>query len=134
MKAFIADLIVVLHFGIVSFCVGGELAILAGAICKWKWIRNLAFRITHLCMILLVAGEAVLGITCPLTDWEYDLRVAAGQSSERNLSFVARLVRKIIFYDFPPWVFTTLYIGFGLVVLLTFLFIRPRRTRKDLHG
>jgi hypothetical protein len=128
--AFLADLIVFAHFLIVSFCVLGELAILLGAALRWKWIRNAAFRIVHLCAVLFVALEAIFGITCPLTVWEYRLRGAAGQRYESDLSFLARIVRKIIFYDFPPWVFTALYIGFGALIILTFIFIRPELKRR----
>jgi len=130
MDAFLADVIVVIHFGIVSFSVVGELAILVGTFFKWEWIRNLAFRLVHLLLILYVAGEAIFGVTCPLTEWEYRLRLAAGQQYNQNLSFVARLVRSIIFYDFPPWVFTALYVGFGIVVLLTWIFIKPMRKQR----
>ncbi|MGO8694721.1 MAG: DUF2784 domain-containing protein [Rectinemataceae bacterium] len=129
MYAFLADVIVVVHFGIVSFCVAGELAILAGAFFKWSWVRNMIFRVVHLGLVLYVAGESIFGVTCPLTDWENRLRMAAGQRYDQNLSFVARIVRSIIFYDFPAWVFTTLYIGFGIVVLLTWIFIGPLRTK-----
>jgi hypothetical protein len=134
MDAFLADVILVVHSAIVAFCVGGELAILAGAVFKWKWIRNLPFRIAHLAMVLYVALEAILGISCPLTVWEYDLRAAAGQADLQNLSFVAQIIRKIIFYDFPPWVFTALYTGFGLLILLTFIFIRPGRKPRTAAG
>jgi len=127
MAAFLADAIVALHLCIVSFCVVGELAILAGAIFKWRWIRNPAFRLAHLGLVLYVAGESILGVTCPLTEWEYRLRMAAGQGREQNISFVGRLIRSLIFYDFPPAFFTALYVGFGLLVLATCVFVRPRR-------
>jgi hypothetical protein len=52
MAAFLADVIVFVHFCIVSFCVAGEVAILIGAALKWVWIRNLTFRIIHLSLIL----------------------------------------------------------------------------------
>ncbi len=127
MAAFLADLIVLVHFLIVSFCVLGELAILLGAALRWKWIRDLAFRIVHLCTVLFVAAESIFGMTCPLTEWEYRLRSAAGQKYDSDMSFLARIVRKIIFYDFPHWVFTALYVGFGALILLTFILIRPAR-------
>jgi hypothetical protein len=127
MAAFLADAIVTLHLCIVSFCVVGELAILAGALFRWRWIRNLAFRLAHLGLVLYVAGESILGITCPLTDWEYHLRLAAGQRGEQNISFVGRLIRGLIFYDFPPAFFTAMYVGFGALVLATCVFVRPRR-------
>lgn len=130
-SASLADLIVVVHLCIVSFCVLGEVAILVGAAARWGWVRDLRFRIAHLGVVLYVAGEAILGVTCPLTQWEYDLRMAAGQLYDRDLSFVARLVRRIIFYDFPPWVFTALYVGFGVLVLLTLILLPPRKKLKS---
>ena len=127
MSAFLADIIVVVHFGIVMFCIAGEMMILVGAASGWRWIRNLTFRLLHLGMVLFVAAEALLGIICPLTEWEYDLRLSAGQEYEEGMSFVARIIRKIIFYEFPAWVFTALYVGFGLLVLLTLILVRPHR-------
>ncbi len=131
MEAALADVLVIIHFFIVAFCVLGELAILLGAALKWSWIRKLPFRIAHLSAVLYVAGQAILGISCPLTEWEYALRHAAGQRYEEDLSFVARIVRSVIFYDFPPWFFTALYVGFGAAVLLTFIIIKPVRTKKS---
>jgi len=125
--AFLADAVVVVHFCYVAFTVGGELVILLGGALKWAWVRNLVFRIVHLAAVVLVAAEAMAGASCPLTVWEYRLRILAGQSVEQQISFVARLVRSIIFYDFPAWVFLVMYIGFALLVCLTFIFIRPRR-------
>jgi hypothetical protein len=128
--AFLADLIVLVHFLFVSFCVLGELAILLGAALRWKWIRDMVFRIAHLCTVLFVAAESIFGMICPLTEWEYRLRAAAGQHYDSDMSFLARIVRKIIFYDFPPAFFTALYIGFGALILATFFLIRPTRKPK----
>jgi len=125
--ALLADLILVLHFCYVTFTVGGELIILLGAGLRWGWVRNLAFRIGHLAAVVLVAGEALAGASCPLTVWEYRLRLLAGQQVEAQMSFVARIVRSIIFYDFPAWVFLAAYVGFAAAVALTFVFIPPRR-------
>ncbi|MBN2049015.1 MAG: DUF2784 domain-containing protein [Spirochaetales bacterium] len=125
--AFLADLVVFFHFLYVSFAVGGELVILLGWIFRWSWVRNMAFRVTHLCAVVLVAVEALSGILCPLTEWEYNLRMKAGQRVDADMTFVARLIRKIIFYDFPPWVFTVMYVGFAALVVMTFLLVRPRR-------
>jgi hypothetical protein len=123
MAALLADAVVVLHFAYVSFAVGGEILILAGGLLGWRWVRNLPLRLTHLAAVVLVAVEALLGVVCPLTDWEFRLRELAGQQVERQLSFVARLVRAIIFYNFPSWVFTVAVAG-------SFLMIPPRRLRR----
>lgn len=130
--AFLADLIVVLHFCYVTFTVGGELIILLGGIVKWAWVRNLPFRIAHLASVVLVAVEALAGASCPLTVWEYKLRLLAGQRAEAQISFVARLVRSIIFYDFPAWVFLAAYVGFAAAVVLTFILLPPRAKAKKI--
>ncbi len=127
MYAFLADLIVIIHFCYVTFTVGSELAVLLGGALRWRWVRNLPFRITHLAAVVLVAVEALAGAACPLTVWEYQLRELAGQRVEQQISFVARLVRSIIFYDFPPWVFVAVYVAFAALVAATFFVVRPVR-------
>jgi len=126
----IADIIVILHLFYVGFTVGGELAILLGGLLRWGWVRNFAFRVVHLASVLLVAVEALAGALCPLTIWEYRLRELAGQQVERQISFFARLVRRIIFYDFPSWVFLCLYVGFAAMVGLTFYLLPPHRDKN----
>jgi hypothetical protein len=127
--ALLADIIVLFHFCYVGFTVGGELVILLGGLLRWKWVRNLAFRVVHVAAVALVAAEALGGAACPLTTWEYRLRGAAGQHAEQQISFIARLVRSIIFYDLPAWVFLAAYVGFALLVGATF-FIVPVKTRR----
>ena len=128
---FAADAIVVFHFGYVLFAVGGELVVLLGWLLRWRWIRNLAFRIVHLASVVVVAVEALIKVLCPLTDWEYRLRLLAGQTVEEEIPFMARLVRRIIFYDFPAWVFTLTYILFALLVAATFLLVPPRKKPRS---
>ncbi|HUX14537.1 MAG TPA: DUF2784 domain-containing protein [Spirochaetia bacterium] len=124
-----ADLIVTVHLLYVGFTVGGEILILPGGILRWKWVHNLPFRIAHLAAMALVAVEALAGVSCPLTVWEYALRQRAGQHVDSQISFVGRLIREIIFYNFPPWFFTILYVGFTLLVGLTLLLVPPRSKR-----
>jgi len=121
----IADLIVSIHFGYVIIVVGGLFVILLGGALRWRFIRNFWFRAIHLTMILIVVFESIFGISCPLTDWEYELRVAAGQQNAVSESFVARLIQQLIFYNFPPIVFTIGYILFGIGVLASWWLIPP---------
>jgi hypothetical protein len=125
--ALLADIIVVVHACYVGFTLGGGILILLGGPLHWRWVRNLPFRIVHLASVALVVGEALAGAQCPLTTWEYQLRVMAGQRVEAQISFIARLVRSIIFYSFPAWVFLVAYVGFALIVGLSFLLVPPRR-------
>jgi len=115
--ALLADIIVIIHFGYVSFVVFGLLIILLGGVLRWRCIRNFWFRAVHLTTILIVVFESLIGMMCPLTVWEYDLRIAAGQQNVSDVSFVARLVHQLMFFEFPPIVFTVGYCLFGLAVL-----------------
>jgi len=123
--AVLADLIVVIHFGYVMFVVFGLLVILTGGVLRWRFIRNFWFRAIHMTMILIVVVEAMLGIPCPLTEWEYDLRLAAGQQNISSETFVARLIHPIMFFNFPPIVFTIAYCLFGLAVLASWWLYPP---------
>jgi hypothetical protein len=127
---FAADFIVLFHLCYVLFAVGGELLIVFGWLFRWTWVRNFTFRIVHLLAVVVVAVEALVGVLCPLTEWEYRFRLLAGQRIEEEIPFIARLVRRLIFYDFPAWVFTLTYILFALIVAASLFFVRPRRKSR----
>jgi hypothetical protein len=124
-RSLIADLIVTIHLGYVIFVVLGLLVILLGGVFRWRFIRNFWFRVVHLAMIVTVVFEAIFGISCPLTVWEYKLRVAAGQKDAVDESFIARLIHQMIFFDFPPIVFTIGYCLFGIAVIASWWLIPP---------
>jgi hypothetical protein len=75
MYSHLADVIVVIHAAYVGYVIVGVVLILLGLLYRWNWIRNPWFRWSHFAMIGVVAAEAVLGIMCPLTRWENQLRV-----------------------------------------------------------
>jgi hypothetical protein len=124
--ALLADTILVIHVAYVAYVVGGAGALILGMIGKTSWVRNPWFRYTHLAAIGVVAIQALLSVPCILTVWEYNLRVAAGQSIS-ELPFVPRLLRALIFFEAPAAFFTTLYVVFGLAVLLALVLLPPRR-------
>lgn len=126
----LADLIVVVHAAYVSFVVFGLVAIVAGLVFRWGWVRNFWFRVVHLGMIGVVVAEALAGIPCPLTVWESNLRRRAGDVTYHG-DFIGYWAHRLIFFDAPPWVFTVVYVVFGAAVLLTFLLGPPRRTGRS---
>ncbi|QDU65684.1 DUF2784 domain-containing protein [Engelhardtia mirabilis] len=130
MRVLLADLIVVAHLAYVLFVVVGLGLILVGWWRGWAWVRSPLFRLAHLAAIALVAAEAVAGVTCPLTIWEYDLRVAAGQAPE-EIGFVARIARDVLFFDVPEEAFRPWYVGFLGLVVLTLFCVRPTRRWKE---
>jgi len=121
----IADLVLVLHFSIAGFIVGGLVLVWIGALAHWGWVRNRWFRYLHLAAIAVVAAEALLGIACPLTLWEDLLRGGA-----RPDSFVGRWVARLLYYDAPDWLFTTLYAAWAAATLLTLRCVPPAPPRR----
>jgi len=108
------------------FVVGGLALIWTGAAAGWQWVRNFWFRVAHLAAIAFVAAEALASIWCPLTVWEAALRGARADKS-----FVAQWIHRILYYDFPEWVFTTAYVLFALVVVATWRWVRPECVKNN---
>ena len=121
----LADVVVALHAVYVGFVVFGLIAILLGRAMGWRWIRNPYFRIAHLAAIGFVCLESIVGIDCPLTTLENTLRLGAGQNGYSG-DFIGYWLDRLIFYDFPPRVFTIIYLAFGLLAAAT-LWLVPIR-------
>lgn len=119
-----ADLVVALHSAYVGFVVGGMALILIGIWRNWRWVRNPWFRISHLLAILIVVGESLLDIPCPLTTWEAELRQRAGQMTNGE-SFIGRCLHNLLFINAPEWLFTVGYLAFAMLVALTFWWAPP---------
>lgn len=120
-----ADFIVVFHLAYVLFIVIGLLLILVGKLRGWEWVHRFWFRAIHLTMILIVVVESWLGIVCPLTTWEKQLRTLAGQTTYEG-DFIANWVHDLLFFDLSPATFTLIYSAFGGLVLLSLFWVRPR--------
>jgi hypothetical protein len=68
--------------------------------------------------------ESVSGMTCPLTTWENDLRLMAG-GGQYSGSFVQHWIHRAMFFQASEFMFTTVYVLFFLIVLLSFCLVRP---------
>ena len=120
-----ADLVLVFHTSFVVFVIFGLVFILVGAVRRWHWVRNPWFRLGHLLAIGVVVAQAWLEILCPLTNLEMTLRSRAGDAVYGG-SFIAHWMETLLYYDAPLWVFTLCYAVFGLLVVVSWIFIRPR--------
>jgi len=129
MPLILADLILVTHALFVAFVILGLAAILLGRLWRWGWVRNWWFRLTHLLAIGFVTAESWLGLVCPLTEWENRSRAAAGGSAYAS-SFIQHWLHEILYFNFPPWVFTVAYTAFGILVLIAWLLVQPEYTRN----
>jgi hypothetical protein len=119
----LADALLVVHFLVAGFIVGGLILVWIGAAAGWTWIRDPWFRYAHLAAIVFVAAETLLGQACPLTLWEDALRGGA-----RPESFVGRWVYRLLYYDAPEWLFAPLYAAWAAASLLTLRLVPPRKT------
>jgi len=120
----LADALLVVHFLIAAFIVGGLPLVWVGALRHWRWVGNPWFRYSHLGAIVFVALEALAGIACPLTLWEDLLR-----GGLQPQSFVGRWVYWLLYYRAPEWVFTAAYLLWAVATLATLYRIPPRRGR-----
>ncbi|MEM1154856.1 MAG: DUF2784 domain-containing protein [Pseudomonadota bacterium] len=123
-----ADAILILHVGFIAFIIVGLLLVFAGYFLAWNWVRNPWFRTAHLLGIAVVVVQSWFGIICPLTTWEMALRAKAGQDAYAG-SFIAHWLGELIYYQAAPWVFATAYTLFGVLVILSWLLVRPYRLR-----
>src|ERR1700754_1670015 len=121
-----ADAVLLLHFGIVVFVVGGLVLVVAGNMLGWSWVNRLWFRLTHVLAIGVVVAQAWLGQVCPLTTLESWLRLRAGYRPYSK-SFIEHWVQQLLYYEAPVWVFALAYTVFGLLVLATWWYFPPRR-------
>lgn len=121
----LADAIVVIHLIIMLFITAGLPLIYVGAALQWAWVRAWRWRALHLAAIAFVAAESLAGIVCPLTLWEDTLR-----GLQSNEGFIERWVDRILFYDFPAWVFTVAYTAFAALVVITWFVVAPTKRRS----
>ena len=123
MNILLADLILVLHFGIASFITAGLVLIPLGAIRDWRWVRRRSLRIAHIAAIIFVAVEALAGIACPLTVWEDLLR--GGEAADAG--FIQRWVGRLLYWQAPAWFFTVFYVFAAALAVLLWVRVRPQR-------
>lgn len=126
----LADAVLLLHFAIVVFVVGGLASIVVGNALDWRWVNHATFRYAHLLAIGFVVVQAWLGATCPLTTLESWLRLRAGQLPYES-GFIQHWVQLILFYQAPSWVFAALYTGFGALVGLAWWLFPPDRAANE---
>lgn len=121
-----ADAILVTHTLFVCFVVLGLALIFIGKWRGWTWVFQFRFRLAHLLAIAIVVLQSWLGMICPLTIGEMELRAAAGEQVYAG-SFIAHWLQQLLYYRLPDWVFVTLYTAFGALVVASWFWVRPRR-------
>lgn len=125
-----ADAVLLVHFAIVVFVVGGLVLVVAGNLLRWRWVNDGWFRLAHVLAIGFVVVQAWLGKVCPLTTLESWLRAKGGAAGYRQ-SFIEHWVQRLLYYEAPFWVFAVAYTAFALLVLLAWWYFPPRFGKLD---
>lgn len=121
---FLADAVLTVHVALVLFVIAGLVLVVVGNLLKWRWVNLLWFRLAHLATIAVVAAEAWLGFVCPLTTLEMWLRSRAHTATYEG-SFIEHWLQSLLFWEAPPWVFTTAYTLFALAVVAAWWYFPP---------
>ena len=100
----IADIVLFFHFCIFVFITFGFVLIPIGYNFNWIWIKNKKLRLLHFGMMIFVTFETILGLSCPLTVLENNLR-----GINENQLFLSRWITEVIYWDFPSEFFLILY-------------------------
>jgi hypothetical protein len=132
---FLADAVLAFHVGYALFVVVGLAAILLGGALGWRWVHNRWFRAIHFLMIAVVAFEAMINMTCPLTHLENYFRALGGEAAETG-SFVGRLLHSALFLEWMPQLsdgllLNALHVAFAVLVLGAFWVVPVHWRRKD---
>jgi hypothetical protein len=130
-RAFLADIILILHFAFVLFVVGGLAVTWIGYFARWRFVRNPWFRTAHLLAMTIVVGEALFGIMCPLTNWEASLRMQAGEDSRYAGSFIQHWVHRVMFFEISERTFTLIYVAVFALIVMSLIFVPPRAFRSS---
>ena len=110
----IADVLLLMHFGLAAFVTIGFFIIPIGFRLGWKWIRKRNLRLLHLFLMGVITTETIVGLTCPLTVLETMFR-----DVDYSMSFMSYWVAEILYWDLPSQVFVLLYsLCFGWVLIL----------------
>lgn len=124
----LADMVLLVHFGVVLFVVGMLAMVLLGNWRGWRWVNAWWLRILHLLTISFVVVQAWLGQLCPLTTLESWLRQQVGGEAYSK-SFIEHWVHKIIYIEASFFMFSAAYTAFGLLVVWAWWRFPPVRQR-----
>ena len=116
----IADIVLLLHFAVVIFITFGFFLIPIGYKSNWLWVKNFKLRICHCGMMVFITFETLLGITCPLTSIENNLR-----GINKSTSFISYWINQIIYWNLPSQFFIILYCAVLIWTFLLWKFFPP---------
>ena len=116
----IADVLMLIHFGLAAFISAGFFIIPLGYRLGWNWIKKRNLRLLHLFLMGVITTETIVGLTCPLTVLENMFR-----DFDHSMSFMSYWVAQILYWDLSNQVFVLLYSLCFVWVLILWKFCPP---------
>lgn len=117
----LADIVLAIHFGVAAFIAFGLFLIPIGKLRDWAWVRWRRLRIVHAGLMVFVAAEAVVGMTCPLTTLEAYLR-----GTQAHGSFWAYQISRLLYWELPVGFFLILYVVCALWAIGLWFYCPPK--------
>ena len=121
MKLLLADIVLIVHFILIIFITFNFFLIPVGYVKNWKWTKSLKIRVIHLFLVAFVMAETILGLLCPLTIIENNLRL----NFHNEQSFVAYWLSKIIFWEINNIIFILIYLVTFLWTCIMWKLFKP---------
>ncbi len=125
----LADLVLLIHLGVILFNLFGLVAIPLGAWRGWRFVRIFWWRALHLAILGLVALQAVLDRACFLTLWQDALLRQAGEPASAE-PLIRRWIAWLVFWPLPLWVFALLYVAVCLYAIALWRLVPPAWPRR----
>ncbi|MHB1645686.1 MAG: DUF2784 domain-containing protein [bacterium] len=113
------------HLIVILFIIFGFIAVPIGAKFKWKFIYEFWWRLVHLVSMIIVSIQAVLGKACFLTYIQSDLLENAGKKGY-TVPFIQTYIDRLIYYNFPIWAFSIVYVILFLYTLYLWYIFPPQ--------
>ena len=129
MYVILANTVLVVHVAFVACVILFTPFIYIGKAANWRWVRIYWLRIAHLLGVCIVAAQSWAGVICPLTTLEMWLREHSDHAIYSG-SFIEHWLQRLLYWDFPAWVFIGLYSLFALLVVFTWYVVPPMNTKK----
>jgi hypothetical protein len=115
----IADIIMIIHLlWAIFMIIGLPLGLL---------LRSPLLRWAHLAGMVFTGFFAVLGMYCPLTTWEEQLRWQADPGFTYRGSFLAEHLSPILYPQIEPWTIRAASISWMTLTVLAMVCYRPGR-------
>jgi Protein of Unknown function (DUF2784) len=121
----VAQIVLALHMAIALFVIFGMVAIPIGALRHWPPVFGFGWRFAHLAVVLGIAVQKLLGQTCFLSVWEFNLLDRASQAHAR-VPLIHAWAIDIMHWNMPLWFFTVLYVAVLLYIVWLWRAVPPR--------